>query len=90
MALVAGQRGPEDAEQSHRTSRAQDVSVVLIQCVHSAGINLMDLSTRLLNDFAVACDAVVGLEMIRVLELEPGASFNLGEMEREFHGVVPT
>ena len=66
------------------------MSIVLVQRVHGAGIKLMDLSTRHLNDFAVASDAVVGLEMIRVLELEPGASFNFGEMEREFHGVVPT
>jgi len=90
MALVADQRWPENAEQSHGACHAQDVPVVLVQRVHGAGIKLMGLSAGHLDDLATSRDAVVGLEMIRVLELELGAGVDLGQMQREFHAVVPT
>jgi len=88
MALVTDKRGPENAEQSHGAGDAQDVSIVLVQRVHRAGIKPVDLSARYVRYFAAAGDAVVGLEMIRVLELELGAGVDLGEMKREFHPVV--
>jgi len=89
MTLIADQRRPENAEQSHGACYAQDVSIVLVQGVHRAGIKPMDLSARHLSYFAAAGNAVVGLEMVRVLELELGAGIDLGEMKREIHAIVP-
>ena len=88
MALVANQSWPEDTQQSKGAICPQFVAVMLVERVHDAGPQLIGFPVSDINDLALTRDAVVGLEVVRVLEFEFGVRGNLGQMQREVHPIV--
>src|SRR5258706_10074772 len=68
--------------------RAQDVLVVLIERIDRPRLDLEGLPRRHIDDLTFTGDAVVGLEMILVVEMTFGAFENSCLVNRVTHSIV--
>src|SRR5699024_9316309 len=81
--LAPGDGRVEGADHPHLVLRAHRVLVVLVEQVHRAVPQLVDLARLLVRDGAGTADAVHGLDVVLVVERRGGAGEEGGLVERE-------
>ena len=88
MGLATGERRVEDAHQAKLARHAEHVCVVLVQRVQDARPDAVPRSGCQVLDLALAVEAIAGLHVVPVLQVQLGAGGDRRLRQREAHAVV--